>query len=227
MKTARLIVAFCMTALFGAARLSAATPASTFALQDWKLDIPGPKEIKELKDYSSDYFQLNPDRQLCFHLDASEKGSTPNSHYVRSELRHLPNWTVGENHQLTAELKATFALKPEKLTVLQIHGMLPDRKNAPPLLRVAYAKKDLVAILKTDNEGKKNENIILLKDLGDAWVKIDVVVESGSLKIRVNDEEKLNRNISYWEFPSYFKAGCYPQATEGTADVTFRKLEAK
>ena len=47
------------------------------------------------------------------------------------------------------------------------------------------------------------------------------------LVILVNGEEKLNRTLAYWKFFNYFKAGCYPQATTGTADVFFRKLEAK
>ena len=40
-------------------------------------------------------------------------------------------------------------------------------------------------------------------------------------------EEKLARDLSYWKFSNYFKAGCYPQATQGTVQVFFRKLKAE
>src|SRR5713226_6937944 len=69
-------------------------PATVFDLQQWKLQIPGPKEIKTLKNYSSTYFRLNAEKEMCLHLDTAEKGTTPNTHYVRSELRHLPEWDV-------------------------------------------------------------------------------------------------------------------------------------
>jgi len=44
------------------------------------------------------------------------------------------------------------------------------------------------------------------------------------MTISVNDEEKLHREVGYWKFSNYFKAGCYPQATEGKVKVVFRKL---
>ncbi len=43
----------------------------------------------------------------------------------------------------------------------------------------------------------------------------------------MDNERKLSRDLAYWKFPNYFKAGCYPQATKGTVEVVFRKLTAK
>ena len=51
--------------------------------------------------------------------------------------------------------------------------------------------------------------------------------KSKQLTISVNGQQKLSRNLAYWKFSNYFKAGCYPQTTEGTVDVMFRKLIAK
>src|SRR6516162_1997348 len=89
MKTALLGCAVLFFFIAACAMARDNVPAIAFDLRQWKLQIPGPKEIKTLTNYSSPYFHLNADNEMCFHLDAAEKGTTPNSHYVRSELRHL------------------------------------------------------------------------------------------------------------------------------------------
>ena len=208
----------------------AQAPSTVFDLRDWKITLPGPKEIKDLEGYSSAYFFLNAEKEMCFHLDASEKGTTPAAKYVRSELRHLPNWRSDESHALSAEVRATSSLKPDKVTVVQIHGITEDKKDAPPLLRVALQGGDLFAMLKTTSLHEKNspeEKILLREGLGGSFVKIDVRVEGGQLAISVDGEEKVRRNLGFWKFLNYFKAGCYPQATEGVADVVFRRLTVR
>lgn len=207
----------------------AQAPSAAFDLRDWKITLPGPKEIKDLEGYSSDYFYLTGQKEMCFHLDASEKGPTPTAKYVRAELRHLPNWPVEESHFLLAEVRATSSPKPDKVTVLQIHGTTADKKDAPPLLRIALQGGDLFAIIKTTARNEKNspeEKLLLCGGLGEAFVRLDVGVEHGQLSIAVNGEEKVRRDLGFWKFLNYFKAGCYPQATEGTADVAFRRLAA-
>jgi hypothetical protein len=201
-------------------------PATAFDLQQWKLQIPGPKEIKTLGNYSSAYFRLNAAKEMCFHLDAAEKGTTPNSHYVRSELRHLPEWGVKDAHTLSAEVCVLSHLKPDKVTVLQIHGVTKQGGNAPPLLRIAVNNGDLIAVIKTTNDGDKNDTVLLKKGLGSGWAKVEVSVKSKQLKITVDDQEKVSRSLAFWKYPNYFKAGCYPQATNGTVEVRFRKLIA-
>jgi hypothetical protein len=203
-----------------------AAPSTVFDLEQWKLQIPGPKEIKDLKDYSSEYFHLNAAKKMCFHLDAAEKGTTAHTHYVRSELRHLPNWEVNDTHTISAEVRVISRLKPDKVTVLQIHGMAEHGANAPPLLRIAVNNGDLVAVIKTTNDGDKNETVVLTKGLGSSSVKVEVSVKSKQLKITVNDQVRVNRSLSFWKFLNYWKAGCYPQAAIGTVDVMFRKLTA-
>lgn len=188
--------------------------------------MPGPLEIKALQNYSSHYFDLSAGKEMCFHLDASEKGTTPDAHFVRSELRHLPNWKTSDSHTLAAEVRVISKLNPDKVTVMQIHGIEPDGADAPPLLRVAVNHGDLVAALKTSNEGDQTETVPLWKGLGDKYVKIDVAVRASQLTIRVNGVEKLSRNLTFWKHLNYFKAGCYPQSTAGTVDVFFRKLTA-
>jgi hypothetical protein len=201
-------------------------PSTAFDLQGWKLQIPGPQDVKDLKNYSSKYFNLNAGKEMCFLLDAAEKGVTPGAKYVRSELRHLPNWKVSTPHALSAELRVVSGLKPDKLTVLQIHGITESGGDAPPLLRIAANYGDLVAVIQTGNGRRDNETVVLKKGLGTEPVRIDVVVEGEQLKISVNNKELVSRSLAFWKYPNYFKAGCYPQAVEGTAEVMFRKLSA-
>ena len=203
-----------------------AAPAAVFDLHDWKLQIPGPKDVKNLRDYSSKYFHLNAAKELCFELDAAEKGTTPGAKYVRSELRHLPNWKASETHSLSAELQVISALQPDKLTVLQIHGITDSGGDAPPLLRIAVNRRDLVAVVQSGNERRQNDTTVLKKNLGDDFVKIEVRVEREQLTISVDGQASFSRSLAFWKFSNYFKAGCYPQATEGTARVMFRKLTA-
>jgi hypothetical protein len=207
-----------------AAHAADAAPSTAFDLHDWKLQIPGPQDVKALQNYASEYFKLNEDKEMCFHLNAAEQGTTPGAKYVRSELRHLPNWKASEPHSLSAELRVISELKPDKVTVLQIHGINEKGADAPPLLRIAANYGDLVAVIQTGNGRRDNDTVVLQKDLGNKFVKIDVVVKAGQLKISVNGEEKVSRSLAFWNFLNYFKAGCYPQATEGTAQVMFRKL---
>jgi len=215
---------------FAAPAARAEAPSSLFDLREWKITLPGPKEIKDLEGYSSDYFYLNAQKEMCFHLDASEKGTTPTAKYVRSELRHLPNWGIGESRSLSAEVRATSSLDPNKVTVVQIHGITEDKRDAPPLLRIALQSGDLYAMLKTTSQNEKKspeEKILLREGLGGDFVKIDVVVEGGQLSISIDGEEKVRRDLGFWKFLNYFKAGCYPQATQGIADVVFRRLTVR
>jgi hypothetical protein len=34
----------------------------------------------------------------------------------------------------------------------------------------------------------------------------------------------VRRSLGFWKYLNYFKAGCYPQATQGVAHVVFRHL---
>lgn len=200
-------------------------PASVFDLKKWKLQIPGPKEVKQLSGYSSDAFKLTGKNEMCFHVDAAEKGTTPNAHYVRSELRHLQNWKATESHTLMGEFRVETHLEPDKITALQIHGIMPDGSDAPPLLRIAVNKGDLVAMIKTDAAGEETESVPLKKGLGSSWVKVEIAVKNKQLTITVDASIKLTRSLAFWKYPNYFKAGAYPQATKGTVDVFFRKLK--
>ena len=228
MKALPLIAAVLFSTFTGMSRAAdGAPPASAFDLRQWKLQIPGPLEIKQLAGYSSGYFFLNKNREMVFKLDAAEKGTTTNAHYVRSELRHALNWHISESHTMSAEVKAIAHLDPDKVTMLQIHGIQEDGSDAPPLLRVALNHGDLFAMIKPDNEGERTDSILLKKGVLTNWFKVEITVKKSQLVITVDNQQKLSQSLAYWKYPNYFKAGCYPQAVQGTAEVFFRKLSVK
>ena len=67
----------------------------------------------------------------------------------------------------------------------------------------------------------------LKKGVGANWFKVEIAVKNRSLVITVDGQQKLTHSLAYWNYPNYFKAGCYPQATQGTAEIFFRKLSVK
>ncbi len=224
LSTLAVFLAYCTSPVLSADN----APAKAFDLQNWKLQVPGPKEIRKLQGYSSDYFHLNAAKEMCFCLDAAEKGATQHAHYVRSELRHLPNWKTGESHSLSGEFRVLSKLNSDKVTALQIHGITADGQDAPPLLRVAVNRGDLVAALKTDNEGEgKTEFTVLKKQLGSGWARVDITLKGKLLTLAVDKQVRLTRDLTFWKFDNYFKAGCYPQATQGTVEVQFRSLHVE
>ena len=206
---------------------SATPPAKVFNLSAWKLQIPGPKEFKDLSHYSSEYFHLNARREMCFHLDAAEKGHTPNTKFVRSELRHNVDWKVSERHSLEGEFRVESHLNPDKITLMQIHGITDEGENAPPFLRIAVNQGNLYAMLKPTISGDKTESVPLKRDVKSSWVKVGITVAGSQLVITVDGKEKLRRDVAYWKYSNYFKAGLYPQATSGTVDAYFRELKVE
>lgn len=208
------------------------TPVNQFGfdLSHWKLQIPGPKDIIPIGDYTSKYFNYGTGGEMIFWVNSSEKGTTPNSSYVRSELREMLdpkdskiNWTLKGIHTITADILVK--TNTPQVTVLQIHGIGKNGESVPPLLRLAVMDGDLYAWLKTDSKGEKTEKILLQKGIGKFIAEI--VIKDSQLAIKINGETRITRNISYWKYYNYFKAGNYPQATSGISEVTFYKLEVR
>ncbi len=69
--------------------------------------------------------------------------------------------------------------------------------------------------------------VLLKAGVKTGYFKVAVVVKGGQLRVSVDGQEKLVRDLSNWKFSNYFKAGLYPQATQGTAQVFFRSLKAE
>ena len=202
-------------------------PSHIFNLSNWKLQIPGPIEIKKLKNYASSYFYLNSDSSICFDLNAEEKGHTKNSKFVRSELRHLLNWSIEEDHHLSATIKISCTIDEYQVTVAQIHGITSLNENAPPLLRIAMVHEDLYAFLKTDSAGNNTERTLLRSGVKNDYFKLDIKNKGRILKIYIDGKECLNKRLDYWKYNNYYKLGCYPQVKKGNFKIYIRSFEVE
>ena len=216
------IILFCSFVLTGDIYKA---PSLQFNLTGLKLQIPGPLEVKELNNYASKYFYLTTDSLMCFSLDASEQGYTANAKFVRSELRHIPNWYASEKHHLKATLKVNTDVHDYKLTVLQIHGITEDNKNAPPLLRIAVNNNNLYCFVKTDNSGDNTEKTLLKEAVYNQFVTIEIIVENNQMNINVNGQNTYSKDLHFWEYKNYFKLGCYPQVHQGIFSIYFKSFE--
>ena len=202
------------------------TPSKYFDFKGWKLQIPGPLDVKALNNYTNSHFYLAADTTLCFNLDAAEQGHTENTHYVRSELRHELNWPTNSKHEISARVKVTTNLTDYQVTVVQIHGITVDNENAPPLLRVAMFNGDVYAYLKSDAEGKKTDKILLASDMNQKYFDVKVKMDNSHLRVYINGRECMHKQLYYWNFNNYFKLGCYPQGVEGLFKIYFKSFSA-
>ena len=116
----------------------------------------------------------------------------------------------------------------DQVTVLQIH----DDANAgsgpnKPLLRIYkhQAKSPanhIWAAIKTDDGGVNTTHIDLGADPG-GYFNCDIRLVDGNMIIDFEGEEKVNMDVSYWTWPSYWKAGVYLQ-DNGEATAHFDEL---
>ncbi|MTI20796.1 T9SS type A sorting domain-containing protein, partial [Fulvivirga sp. RKSG066] len=188
-----------------------------------KLQAPTSSTVASQSDlingFSSDNFYVVDGDKIEF----NQSGES-----MRTELRHLTNWMISDgDRSLHGRLKFV-EQTCDQVTVVQIHddaneGSGPNK----PLLRIyKHQTKSpadhLWAAIKTDAGGVNTTHI----DLGSAptdYFSFDVRLVSGNMIIEINGEEKANMDVSYWNFPSYWKAGVYLQ-DEGEAVVYFDEL---
>jgi hypothetical protein len=193
------------------------------SLAGWKLQIPGPREIKALEGYRDRFFEVIEGGRLRFWIDASLEGPTASARYVRCELRHLTGWPViGAKKQLFARLRVQSKLSPAQVTVLQIHAEGPA---SLPLVRIALVDGRLTAWVKSDASGERTERITLGSLPGSASFSLSVLVEAGLLSICYEQNTPVVRDVRFWNRPCYFKAGLYPQARLGEATAVFEQLQ--
>ncbi|MEL7425260.1 MAG: polysaccharide lyase family 7 protein [Bacteroidota bacterium] len=146
----------------------------------------------------------------------------------RTELRNETNWDLNdENRSLHGRIDIV-EQTCEQVTVMQIH----DDANAgsgpnKPLLRI-YKHTNKVplnhiwAAIKTDDGGANTTHVDLGPDPG-GYFNCDIRLVDGNMIIDFEGEEKVNMDVSYWDWPSYWKAGVYLQ-DEGEATAHFDEL---
>jgi len=146
----------------------------------------------------------------------------------RTELRYETNWNLTEaNRSMHGRLDIA-EQTCQQVTVLQIH----DDANAgtgpnKPLLRIykhngRVPTNHIWAAIKTNAAGIDTEHVDLGEDPG-GYFNCDIRLVDGNMIIDFQGEEKVNRDVSFWTWPSYWKAGVYLQ-DNGEATAHFDEL---
>ena len=146
----------------------------------------------------------------------------------RTELRDLENWNLNdENRSLHGRIDIV-EQTCEQVTVMQIH----DDANAgdgpnKPLLRIykhngRFPTNHIWAAIKTNDGGVATTHVDLGEDPG-GYFNCDIRLVDGRMIIDYEREEKVNMDVSYWIWPSYWKAGVYLQDS-GEATAHFDQL---
>ncbi len=146
----------------------------------------------------------------------------------RTELRYEANWDLTQaNRSLHGRIDIV-EQTCDQVTVMQIHD---DANAGPgpnkPLLRIykhnaKSPTNHLWAAVKTDAGGVATTHIDLGEDPG-GYFNCDIRLVDGNMIIDYQGEEKVNMDVSFWTYPSYWKAGVYLQ-DDGEATAHFDEL---
>ena len=203
-----------------------------------------PSDIPRFQDFLSGCKLQAPTSSTIAHLETLNNGYThPEFFYVvdgdrvlfnqsgssmRTELRHETNWDLTEADRSLHGRMDVIEQTCEQFTMMQIHD---DANAGPgpnkPLLRVYKHTgrspfNSIWAAIKTDDGGSNTMHIELGEDPG-GYFNVDVRLVDGRMIIDFEGEEKVNMDVSYWTFPSYWKAGAYLQDS-GEATIHFDEL---
>ena len=166
-----------------------------------------------------DYFYVVNDDKILF----SQSGDSQ-----RTELRHETNWDLTQADRSLHGRIDIVEQTCDQVTVMQIHDDA-NAGNGPnkPLLRIyKHTTKaplnHLWAAIKTDDGGSNTTHVDLGLDPG-GFFNCDVRLVGGRMIIDFEGEEKVNMDVSFWTFPSYWKAGVYLQ-DDGIATAYFDDL---
>ena len=146
----------------------------------------------------------------------------------RTELRNETNWDLTQANRSLHGRVDIVEQTCDQVTVMQIH----DDANAgagpnKPLLRIyKHNAKDPInhiwAAIKTDEVGVNTMHVDLGEDPG-GYFNCDIRLVDGRMIIDFEGEEKVNMDVSFWTWPSYWKAGVYLQ-DDGEATAYFDDL---
>lgn len=193
-------------------------------LAECKLQAPTSSTLADISRLNNSYthpvyFQVVDGDKILFNQSGSSQ---------RTELRNETNWNLNdENRSLHGRLDIVDQTC-DQVTVLQIHDDA-NAGNGPnkPLLRIykhtAKAPLNHIwAAIKTDDGGSNTTHVDLGEDPG-GYFTCDIRLVDGNMIIDFEGEEKVNMDVSFWAFPSYWKAGVYLQ-DNGTATAYFDEL---
>ncbi|MEM6801374.1 MAG: polysaccharide lyase family 7 protein [Bacteroidota bacterium] len=213
----------------------APTPPSTYA---------APSDIPRFQDFLAACKLQAPTSATLAHNATLNNGYThPQYFYVvdgdkirfnqtgdsrRTELRNETNWDLTQADRSLHGKIDIVEQTCDQVTVMQIHD---DANAGPgpnkPLLRIykhngRFPTNHIWAAIKTDNIGTNTMHVDLGEDPG-GYFTCDIRLVGGNMIIDYEGEEKLNMDVSFWTFPSYWKAGVYLQ-DDGLATAHFDEL---
>ncbi len=198
-------------------------PKFQAALAQCKLQAPtsstAATQAQLVAGYQSNWFYVADTNKIAFTQSGASK---------RTELRFLANWNVNNaNRTAHANLKIV-SQSCDQVTLIQIHDDGAAGGPNKPLLRIYKHKakspvNHLWAAYKTDAGGSATQHVDLGPDPTD-YFNCDVSITNGNMIISIDGVEKVNVDVSYWTFPSYWKAGVYLQ-DDGEATAFFNELE--
>lgn len=193
-------------------------------LAESKLQAPTSSTLADIDRLNSgythpEYFYVVDGDKVLFHQSGDSR---------RTELRNETNWDLTQaNRSLHGRLDIV-EQTCDQVTVMQIH----DDANAgsgpnKPLLRIYKHQTNspanhIWAAIKTDDGGVNTTHIDLGEDPG-GYFNCDIRLVDGTMIIDFEGEEKVNMDVSYWTWPSYWKAGVYLQ-DDGEATAHFDEL---
>lgn len=193
-------------------------------LAECKLQAPTSSTLADISRLNNrythfQYFQVVDGDKILFNQTGDSR---------RTELRNETNWDLTQaNRSLHGRLDIV-KQTCDQVTVLQIH----DDANAgtgpnKPLLRIykdntRFPTNNIWAAIKTDDGGSNTMHVNLGEDPG-GYFNCDIRLVDGNMIIDFEGEEKANMDVSFWTFPSYWKAGVYLQ-DNGEATAYFDEL---
>ena len=188
-------------------------------LSECKLQAPTSSTIADIDRLNDGYihpefFQVVDGDKILFNQSGDSQ---------RTELRNETNWDLTDEDRSLHGRIDIVEQTCDQVTVMQIHDDA-NAGNGPnkPLLRIyKHTTKaplnHLWAAIKTDEGGINTTHVDLGLDPG-GYFTCDVRLVEGRMVIDFEGEEKVNMDVSYWTWPSYWKAGVYLQdAGEATA----------
>jgi len=204
---------------------AAIRPGQLLDLRNWYLTLPTgsaghPDTVHQpdLEDYSSPFFQVDPERDGVVCTANAGGVTTKNSSYPRSELREMngdkqASWSNRTGTHTLAVRQAVTQLptaKPELVTA-QIHDAESD------VMEIRLEDRRLIAQYAGDGTGGKKE-LVLDQDyaLGTPY-DLRLVAAAGRIDVWYNDKHVggIAQSGSGW----YFKTGSYLQSNTDKGDA--------
>ncbi|MDB5048771.1 MAG: Alginate lyase 2 [Fibrobacteres bacterium] len=209
----------------GAALDPAKAPGGNFTLSMWTLQLPlaSGGSVEQIKGadlmagYTSTYFSTGTDGSMTFWCPVTG-GTTPNSHYPRSELREVwpgGEWKFDGHHVLTAKCRVTKVPDNGLLIFGQIHGNLTGSE----IVKLYWNNGAIQAAVEPNRTDEVRLGLGNFS-LGDT-LNYTLDMTDNKLKATVNGKSvTYDYSAATWKTDTYyFKAGSYVQDNTGASTV--------